>query len=52
MLKDKQYILQSGIHLTQFNKKHFYLRILVQKNDSGNWEITNMSVQYIVQMFK
>lgn len=42
LLNDKPYIMQSGIELKQINDRHFDLRVLVQKNISGNWEVTNI----------
>ncbi|SDZ58233.1 YheC/D like ATP-grasp [Evansella caseinilytica] len=42
LLKEEQYILQNGIPLAQINERHFDLRVLVQKNMSGNWGVTNI----------
>jgi hypothetical protein len=42
LLNGKQYILQNGVSLTQIDERHFDLRVLVQKNVSGDWEITNI----------
>ncbi len=42
LIGSKQYIAQQGISLMQYNGKTFDIRVLVQKNSSGLWQITNL----------
>lgn len=36
------YIIQKGVQIQQFNNKCFDMRALVQKDDKGNWSVTNV----------
>lgn len=39
------YIVQRGIALASYNDRPFDLRALVQKNDSGQWEVTGIGAR-------
>lgn len=51
LLENKQYIVQSGIPMTLLDEQFFDLRILVQKNGYGNWEITNMISRFAYKQY-
>ncbi len=38
----KPYIIQQGISFMQYNGKNFDIRVLVQKNSTGLWQVTNL----------
>jgi hypothetical protein len=38
----KKYIIQQGISFIQVDNRYFDLRVLVQKNINGAWEVTNI----------
>lgn len=42
LIRQKPYILQQGILIQQVNEQTFDLRVLVQKNGSGEWCVTNV----------
>jgi hypothetical protein len=42
MSKNKKYIIQQGISFIKVNNKYFDLRVLVQKNINGVWEVSNI----------
>jgi len=42
---DNDYIVQQGIPLTRFKKRPFDLRLLVQKNERGAWELTGIGAR-------
>ncbi|WP_424768060.1 YheC/YheD family protein [Paenibacillus sp. sgz302251] len=39
------YIAQQGIKLASFNERRFDLRVLVQKNQNGQWDITGIGAR-------
>jgi hypothetical protein len=39
------YIAQQGIKLASFNDRHYDLRVLVQKNSRGQWDITGIGAR-------
>ncbi|BBH21496.1 hypothetical protein Back11_28410 [Paenibacillus baekrokdamisoli] len=41
----ERYIAQQGIHLASFNDRSFDLRVLVQKNQRGQWEISGIGAR-------
>ncbi len=41
-LKNKQYLIQEGIKIINFNNKPVDFRILVNKNGEGKWQISSM----------
>lgn len=42
---DTPYIVQQGIPLATYRNRKFDLRALIQKNGSGNWEITGLGAR-------
>ncbi|WP_161598017.1 YheC/YheD family endospore coat-associated protein [Dethiobacter alkaliphilus] len=44
-LKDKNVIIQQGIELASLNNNPFDIRLLVQKNHLGSWEVVDKSVR-------
>ncbi|MFK7694105.1 YheC/YheD family protein [Paenibacillus sp. HJGM_3] len=42
LIRKKPYIIQQGIPIQQVNEQTFDLRVLVQKNGSGEWSVTNV----------
>lgn len=44
-LSGKNIIIQQGIDVALLNKHPFDVRILVQKNESGNWEVVDKSIR-------
>ncbi|OGX61760.1 MAG: hypothetical protein A2189_02665 [Paenibacillus sp. RIFOXYA1_FULL_44_5] len=44
-IHEKEYIAQQGIQLTSYNNRPFDLRILVQKNNRGEWEISGVGAR-------
>lgn len=40
--KDRQYIVQQGIHLLRHMKRRFDIRVMVQKNPKNDWEATGI----------
>lgn len=40
--KNRQYIVQKGIHLLRHQKRRFDIRVMVQKNPSKEWEATGI----------
>lgn len=38
----KSYLIQKGIHLLKYNKRHFDTRVMVQLNPKGTWETTGI----------
>ncbi|WP_110932875.1 YheC/YheD family protein [Paenibacillus bouchesdurhonensis] len=38
----KSYIIQKGIHLLKYNKRHFDIRVMVQLSPKGKWETTGL----------
>lgn len=41
----EEYIMQQGITLTSYNKRPFDLRVLVQKNQLGEWGVTGIGAR-------
>ncbi|AZK47562.1 YheC/YheD family protein [Paenibacillus lentus] len=41
-IQKKRYIIQRGIHLLKYNKRHFDIRVMVQLNPEGKWETTGL----------
>lgn len=44
-VKGKRYLIQQYADLTTANKEPFDIRVLVQKNNLGNWETTGMAAR-------
>ncbi|MDF2671738.1 MAG: RimK domain protein ATP-grasp [Clostridiales bacterium] len=47
-LEGKTLIIQKGVELARFQDKPFDIRILVQKNGSGKWEVVDKSIRVAV----
>ncbi len=45
LVNNKNYIIQSTIHLSTFNGQPYDIRILVQKNLEAKWEITGIGIR-------
>ncbi len=44
-IKDEPYIVQQGIELSQSKKRPFDLRVLMQKNEKGRWDLTGIGAR-------
>lgn len=42
LIGSKRYIVQQGISFMQYDGKNFDIRVLVQKNSTGLWQVTNI----------
>lgn len=42
---DQSYILQQGIHLARYRGRPFDLRLLLQKDGTGQWDVTGIGVR-------
>lgn len=43
--KQRQYIIQQGITLSTFKGRPFDVRVLVQKNGAGEWDVTGIGIR-------
>jgi len=44
-IKNRKYIIQSGIDLNTYNGTPYDIRILVQKNDKGEWKTSGIGIR-------
>lgn len=45
LTKERPYLLQQGVHLVRYQGRPFDLRMLVQKNGSGRWDVTGLGIR-------
>jgi hypothetical protein len=45
-IKNKHYLIQQGISLAHYKGRPFDIRVLVQKNGSGDWDVTGIGIRH------
>jgi len=45
LTKQKEYIIQQGIHLNKYYDQPYDIRVLIQKNGKGNWKVTGTGIR-------